>query len=485
VLNQLIGSDAKLYFGNASGDIWTDFSSEVTAPPEARDTLAVVGDTLALVAYHRAGAGYLAAPAHIPGTPWMVSVEFPQGPVLDAPRRFLQRMGLVGLGLVLVGAATAWVLSRRLRRLQSQVATRTRELRESESRLRGVTESAHDAIVSADERGHIAFWNPGAERLFGYSAAEAVGQPLTILMPERYREKHQAGFVRYLSGGAAVVVGSTVELEGRRKDGHEFPIELSLAASRTPAGQSFIAVIRDITERKRIERALRETNTELESFSYSVSHDLRAPLRAIHGFSRILIEDHAPGMDGEAKRLLGVIDENTKRMGQLIDDLLAFSRLGRQELATARVDMNDLVTHIAEGLRRTEGDRAVDLAIDPLPPARGDRDLLRQVITNLLQNALKFTRRRDGARIAVGARAEDGETVYYVKDNGAGFDQRYADKLFGVFQRLHRLDEFEGTGVGLAIVQRIVHRHGGRVWAEGKVDGGATFYFTLPGVSDA
>jgi two-component system sensor kinase len=232
-------------------------------------------------------------------------------------------------------------------------------------------------------------------------------------------------------------------------------------------------------------RALRETNAELEAFSYSVSHDLRAPLRAIHGFARILLEDHGTSLDPEAKRVLGVIDENTRRMGQLIDDLLAFSRLGRKELETAPVDMADLVRTVAAEVRRSAGDRPLDIAIGPLPPARGDRDMLRQAVTNLLDNAAKFTRHRAPGHIEVGHRADGAETVYYVKDNGAGFDPRYAGKLFGVFQRLHRAEEFEGTGVGLAIVQRIVLRHGGRVWAEGQPDAGATFFFTLRGASDA
>ena len=232
-------------------------------------------------------------------------------------------------------------------------------------------------------------------------------------------------------------------------------------------------------------RALRETNAELEAFSYSVSHDLRAPLRAIHGFARILLEDHGTGLDAEAKRVLGVIDENTRRMGQLIDDLLSFSRLGRKDPETASVDMTDLVRSVAEEIRRTAGERPLDITIGALPPARGDRDMLRQAITNLLDNAAKFTRKRTPGRIEIGSRADGAETVYYVKDNGAGFDPRYAGKLFGVFQRLHRADEFEGTGVGLAIVQRIVQRHGGRVWAESQPDAGATFSFTLRGAVDA
>ena len=230
-------------------------------------------------------------------------------------------------------------------------------------------------------------------------------------------------------------------------------------------------------------QSLEGINAELESFSYSVSHDLRAPLRAIQGFARILFEDHNAHLAPEAQRLLGVIDQNTRRMGQLIDDLLAFSRLGRTEIATGPVDMKELAQLVADEIQRGDASRngSLEIRIDPLPPARGDRGLLRQVMSNLLQNAAKFTRDRASARIEVGSRTDGGQTAYYVKDNGAGFDARYADKLFGVFQRLHSTEQFDGTGVGLAIVKRIVQRHGGRVWAEGKVDQGATFYFTLPG----
>lgn len=232
-------------------------------------------------------------------------------------------------------------------------------------------------------------------------------------------------------------------------------------------------------------QALEATNAELESFSYSVSHDLRAPLRAIHGFARILLEDHHANLDPEAQRLLGVIDQNTRRMGQLIDDLLAFSRLGRKELTTRTVDMEELTRTVVEEVRRGEAELgrngSLEIQIGPLPQARGDRALLRQVMSNLVQNAAKFTRGRQDARIEVGARGDGNDTVYFVKDNGAGFDPRFTDKLFGVFQRLHTTEQFDGTGVGLAIVKRIVQRHGGRVWAEGLLNQGATFYFTVSG----
>jgi light-regulated signal transduction histidine kinase (bacteriophytochrome) len=227
--------------------------------------------------------------------------------------------------------------------------------------------------------------------------------------------------------------------------------------------------------------ALEEANRELESFSYSVSHDLRAPLRAIEGFSRILVEEHAPTLGVEGRRLLGVVSANARRMAQLIDDLLAFSRLGRADLRAGSVDMQALAGGVFEELCPPDSRERVRFEIEPLPCCRGDAALLRQVWANLLGNALKFTSKREHAQIDVGGERRGEEIVYHVRDNGVGFDMAYADKLFGVFQRLHGPEQFEGTGVGLAIVQRIVRRHGGRAWAEGTPEQGATFSFALPG----
>jgi signal transduction histidine kinase len=224
-----------------------------------------------------------------------------------------------------------------------------------------------------------------------------------------------------------------------------------------------------------LEAKVRERTAELESFSYSVSHDLRAPLRAIDGYARMLEEDYAGRLDDEARRLLGVVRGNAIRMGQLIDDLLTFSRLGRQEAVSALVDMTQLAREAADELR---GERPVQAL--PLPAVKGDRALLKQVWLNLIGNALKYSAKTPQARVEIGTREEARENVYWVRDNGVGFDMRYAGKLFGVFQRLHRSEEFEGTGVGLAIVQRIVARHGGRVWAEAKPGEGACFWFSLP-----
>ncbi len=249
--------------------------------------------------------------------------------------------------------------------------------------------------------------------------------------------------------------------------------------------RALMNILEDVeVERARVEQArvlLEAANRELEAFSYSVSHDLRAPLRAISGFAQAVVEDYAPQLDDEGKRYLGLIQENAHRMGQLIDDLLTFSRLSRQQLLATQIDMGALAQAVFEELAAQAAGRQIRFVVHAVPPALGDKAMIHQVLMNLLSNAIKFTRPRAEAVIEFGyVRPEKGPGAYYVQDNGVGFDMQYAGKLFGVFQRLHAVTEFEGTGVGLAIVSRIVMRHGGRVWAQGAVDQGATFYFTLP-----
>lgn len=226
---------------------------------------------------------------------------------------------------------------------------------------------------------------------------------------------------------------------------------------------------------------LEAANKDLEAFSYSVSHDLRASLRAMDGFSRILMEKHGAEMSPDAQRYQNLIRDNAKQMGRLIDDLLSFSRLSRQQLKTHPIAVAEIVREALKDLAHEQATGHFQISVKDLPSCQADPSLLRQVFVNLLSNAIKFTRQRTGAQIEVGCLTNNGVPVYFVKDNGVGFDMKYSDKLFGVFQRLHRAEDYEGTGVGLAIVQRIVHRHGGRVWADAQVDKGATFYFTLGG----
>jgi PAS domain S-box-containing protein len=364
--------------------------------------------------------------------------------------------------------------------LERRVAERT-------AQLQAVADTANDGIISADERGRIVYFNRGAERMFGHPAEKIIGRPITILMPARFHDAHSAGFQRFLATGEARVVGKTVELTGMNKDGKEFPVELSLANWTTAQGMFFTAILRDITARKQAEETLKTVNEqmtaankELEGFSYSVSHDLRSPLRAVIGFSKLLLEDHAGQLDEEARRKLGIMQGEAQRMGVLIDDLLAFSRLGRKAMQVADIDMTELARTTFAGLNGQGGGPKAEFRLGALPRGKGDRVLLGQVWANLLANALKFSAKRDKPLVEVSAISDEKEYVYFVRDNGAGFDPRYQSKLFGVFQRLHNSSEFPGTGVGLALVQRIVVRHGGRVWADGKLNEGATFYFTLP-----
>jgi two-component system sensor kinase len=223
-----------------------------------------------------------------------------------------------------------------------------------------------------------------------------------------------------------------------------------------------------------------KANKEMEAFSYSVSHDLRAPLRAIDGFTQILVEDYGEKLDDEGKRITGIIRASTKQMGTLIDDLLAFSRLGRQEIKKLPIDMGILATKVYQEIKQASPDRNIEFIMGVLPNVDGDTDMIRQVWVNLFTNAVKFTGKKEKAKIEVGSTSAGDMVTYYMKDNGAGFDMQYVGKLFGVFQRLHSVEEFDGNGIGLSNVKRIIERHGGKVWAEGKVDEGATFYFTLP-----
>jgi signal transduction histidine kinase len=249
----------------------------------------------------------------------------------------------------------------------------------------------------------------------------------------------------------------------------------------------FHSINQNLNARNRVESQLRKAsseiqylNKELEAYTYSVSHDLRAPLRSIDGYSQILNEDYANNLDGEGRRIIQVIINNARRMGHLIDDLLDFSRIGRKEMIKTDFDVQNMVQEVIRELTEQRNGHSVNIKVLPLEPARGDFSMLRQVWVNLISNAIKYSGKKQEAWIEIGSFHEPDKTCYYVKDNGVGFNMEYVDKLFGVFQRLHKSEDFEGTGVGLALVKRIVHRHGGSIWAEAKVNEGATFYFTLP-----
>jgi len=379
-------------------------------------------------------------------------------------------------------------------------------LRESEERLQTVVETLTEGLVISDLQGNLIHWNPAALEMHGYENMDECLRSLPsfsetyefseigtgrvlgieewplprILRGERLRDHElglrrlDQGWMRYYSYSGALVRSATGEMLG--------VISITDITERRTAEEEVRRLNAELEKRVRQRTAqLQAAMEELESFSYSVSHDLRAPLRAIDGFARMLQDRHADRLDADGARLLSVVRDEARRMGRLIDELLAFSRLGRQPMEPAELDMTALAHDVFGELAAQESGRDIRFELEPLPPAHGTASMIRQVWVNLLSNALKFTRGRDVARIRVRSFAEGGAAVYEVSDNGAGFDMRYANKLFGVFERLHGADQFEGTGVGLALVHRIVRRHGGKIWAEGTVDAGAVFRFTLSG----
>lgn len=498
-----------------------------------------------------------------------------------------------------------------------QVELKTQALAHSNERVRAVIDAALNAVVVMDHQGKIIDWNERAEKIFGWSREEAIGQSLSdTIIPPYFRDAHVRGLAHYLESGQGQVFDQLLELTALRRNGEEFPVELSIRPLRESGQVTFCGFLTDITARKQAEQSLQEyrkrlesivqrmgdayiaidrswrfrylnekalrimnrhkeqvlgkvvwevlprvlgtvfeteyrkvmnervsstfesyyphyqmwlevrayptqegiaifysditkyktaeeelrmfnlrleervkertqrleaLNAELESFSYSVSHDLRAPLRAIQGYINVLGEEYESQLDEEAHRIMEIITRNVRRMGFLIDDLLAFSRLGRKALMRVQITMAPMLAEVCDDLQRMEEEtRDIEFMMHPLPSVYADKNAIRQVWTNLISNALKYTRQIPHARIEIGGEEQAEAVQYYIKDNGAGFDMKYYSKLFGVFQRLHGQHEFEGTGVGLAIVHRVITKHGGSVWAESVVGEGATFYLSLP-----
>jgi PAS domain S-box-containing protein len=369
-------------------------------------------------------------------------------------------------------------------KLEREVAIRTQQA--------SLLDLTHDTIFVRDMNHVITYWNHGAQELYGWTPEQAIGKRSQQLLQTVYAapvEEIQAELLRTgrwegelekaKADGTTVVVASRWSLQ---RDEHENPVAI-------------LETNNDITQRKRGEEEVRQLNLklgmrtteleainkELEAFAYSISHDLRAPLRHIVGYAELLQKNAGSVLDQKSHRYMMTILESAKRMGNLIDDLLAFSRIGRAEARQSTVSLEQLVKEVRSELGQETDGRSITWKVGPLPDLYGDRSMLKLALVNLIANAIKFTRPRPQPEIEIGCeeKQKDG-VVVFIKDNGVGFDMKYVNKLFGVFQRLHRTEEFEGTGIGLATVQRIIHRHGGQVWAEGFVDRGATFFFSVP-----
>jgi PAS domain S-box-containing protein len=368
--------------------------------------------------------------------------------------------------------------------LQIEVAERTQQ-----ASLLNLT---HDTIFVRDMNDVITYWNRGAQELYGWTAENAIGRYSQQLLQTVFPVPVDDIRAELLQTGRW-----DGELKKTRADGTEVVVASRWSLRRDEQARP-VAVLEtnnDITERKRREQEiqslnqelakrsteLESINKELEAFAYSISHDLRAPLRHMAGYTELLQKKASSGLDEKSNHYIMMMLESAKRMGNLIDDLLAFSRIGRAETQKTLVNLAQLVREALSEVREDTEGRNIAWKIGTLPDFYGDRSMLRLVLVNLISNAIKFTRTRPQAEIEIGSANGNGdELIVFIRDNGVGFDMKYVSKLFGVFQRLHQANEFEGTGIGLATVQRIIHRHGGKVWAEGVVDKGATFYFSTP-----
>jgi PAS domain S-box-containing protein len=383
-------------------------------------------------------------------------------------------------GAVELGGVATDITTRKER--ETRLAALNAELDAARALLRAVLDAVPASVYLIGTDGTLRFVNKECARTLGGTPETIAGRTIREIFSADDAEKVVENNRRIHAGRKMV----EVEEEVVSADGPRVYLSLKTPLELPPeAPPTLCGVSTDITERKRSERRLAEANADLESFSYSVSHDLRAPLRAIDGFARLLAAEHAAALDAEGLRMLGRVRANVDKMGALIDDLLSFSRLGRQDLRVSTVDMSALARLAADEAGAAEPARTVRLSLGPMPEARGDARMFGIVWTNLFSNAFKYTRPRAEAHIEAGGETGPFGTRYWVRDDGVGFDARYADKLFGVFQRLHRAEDFEGTGVGLALVRRVVERHGGRVEADGAQGCGAEFRFILPPREDA
>ena len=432
---------------------------------------------------------------------------------LSATADAIARSGVITVPLQIKGPSEvgrlADAFSQMLARLgaaQAELSNQTASLLAHEQLLQSVLDSALDAFITINAQSQVTDWNLQAEQMFGYSRADALGKQLeSLIIPPSYREAHLRGLAHFLKTGEGPVLGKLIEVTAMRANGSELPVEIAIVVSRSGNTLSFNAFMRDISVRKQgqeeifrlnaeLEERVRQrtaqlqaVNRELEAFSYSVSHDLRTPLSTIDGFSDLLRKEFLSNEASErSKHYLSRIRAGVLQMGELIDALLSLAQVSRSSLRWESVDLSAIAETVLSGYREREHGRLSELSIQPGLVAHGDPRLLTQVLDNLLGNAWKFSSKEQQTLVSFKRElGPDGVWVYAVRDNGAGFDMTYADKLFGAFQRLHTTAEFEGTGIGLATVYRIITRHGGKVWAESAPGRGATFYFTLGDVAPA
>jgi PAS domain S-box-containing protein len=357
---------------------------------------------------------------------------------------------------------------------------------QKEVNIHTLLESLGQGVIVIDEKRTILFVNKRAAQMYGYDTFEIVGKSHDILVPPRYFSLHVKNIKEYLKDPKIRPMGIGMDLHGIRKDGSEFPVEISLSFVNTQNGLVIVSLMNDISIRKQMEKALRDRaeelaqlNKELEAFSYSVSHDLKAPLRTLIGFSNILLEDYSDVVDITGRDFITRIKSNAQKMNDLIDDMLKLSRISRQEMITEKTDLSELANVLFADLKKNQPERNVEIIIQTNMIANIDKKLMNIALLNLFSNAWKFTMKKDHPRIEFGCNVDNERKVFFIKDNGAGFDMSHSGDIFAPFRRLHSESEFPGTGIGLAIVERVIGRHGGKIWAEGMPGAGATFYFTI------
>lgn len=369
----------------------------------------------------------------------------------------------------------------------SKVTRDISERREAETRYRGLLEAAPDAMVINNSAGHILLVNAEAERLFGYSRDELVGQPVEILVPERFRGEYQQHRQGYTAHPGVRLMGEGLELRGLRKDQTEFPIEISLSPLESPEGILVTAAIRDITERKKSEDnlvktvgELKRSNDELQQFAYVASHDLQEPLRMVASYTQLLAKRYKGRLDSDADEFIAYAVDGSNRMQGMIQDLLAYSRAGSSGKALLGISTENALENALTNLRTTIAENGATVTHDSLPVITADKTQLTQVFQNLVGNAIKY-RSAEVPHVHVSAAKNDGNIwIFSVRDNGLGIESQYFDRIFVLFQRLHGRDERTGTGIGLAICKKILERLGGRIWVESQLEKGSTFYFSLP-----